>query len=60
MHNQTIKSFKITERAVELFEDKDGTDCAVVLPKWMLDQIFEKCFNVKIVPSDATEKVMAG
>lgn len=51
MNNLSIKSFKITESAVELYEDKEGGDCAVVLPKWILNQIFEKCFDVKIAPS---------
>lgn len=49
MVEQEIKSFKITEKAIELFEDKDGKDTAIVIPKWMFNQIVEVAFkDVKV------------
>jgi hypothetical protein len=44
MNNIEIKSFKILPESIELYEDADGTDCALVIPKWMFNQIVEKCF----------------
>lgn len=56
MHDQKVKSFKILDKVIELYEDDEGKELAIVLPKWMFNQIVEKAFKGVKVKTEAMKQ----
>ena len=43
-----IKSYRIKEKYLKLYSDKEGEEMEVAIPLWLLDQIIEGYLGIKI------------